>query len=138
MLRLGSPCRDGMHVEIDRWSHQHQTGETSLLARLPQGNRTEITLAVGVSTRLEPPLQFGVMEQEHLSCVVVDDERGAGEVTGQAGPDERIRMFVEKRQHLSSNGWKRRVCRRDLGSSLIEAESPTLAERFGLWMAVQR
>lgn len=83
MRGLSSPGGD--RVDIDVQGHRLGAARQNvelfdprLLAGLPEGNTERIGLTIGVSTRLQPSIELGVMQKEDVAVILRDDPRRTG------------------------------------------------------------
>ena len=102
MCGATDPRSEDVDVEIDRGSHDVQTGDARLLGRLAERDVTQIRLAVGVPAGLQPQARLGVQHQQQPLPVVVHHQGRAGEVSGLTGAQQRVRMFGREGQHLGA------------------------------------
>ena len=95
-VRAGVGRVDFVDVEVDRDRVDAQPVDPGLLGRLPERDRGQVGVAVGVAPGLEPAAQLAV-EQEHDPLGGVVDHQGrAGQVTGEARAVEGVVVGVHE------------------------------------------
>jgi putative hydrolase of the HAD superfamily len=101
MRGLSSPGGD--RVDIDVQGHRlgaagqnFELFDPRFLAGLPEGNSERIGLAIGVSTRLQPSIELGVMQEKDVAVIPRDDPGRAGHVPFETGSVETIRTTLDE------------------------------------------
>lgn len=95
-----------VNVDVDRRSHHRQIFEPGLFGGLSPGDPSEIGIAIGVTTRLEPTLQLGVEQQQARTSTRINDERRAGEMSRPTGSIRNIAVSVDQLEYPSADGVK--------------------------------
>ena len=87
---------DPMDVDVDRRVHDPKTTDAGLFRGLAQCDVGVICVAICMSTRLQPPLKFGV--EQHQTCLTagVHHESGTGQVARPAGTNGDVFMGVDE------------------------------------------
>jgi hypothetical protein len=70
-----------MDVYVHCWQQHDQPLDSSLFSCLTQGNGCQLMVSIGMATRLQPALQLGMKEQQHMRTCVVDNKSGTRQVT---------------------------------------------------------
>jgi hypothetical protein len=85
-----------MDVDIDRRVHDLESSDAGLFLGLAQCHVCEIRITVGMSTGLQPPLKFGVKQDQTCLTARVDDERGTGQVARPAGANRDVFVGIDE------------------------------------------
>jgi hypothetical protein len=76
--------RDGVNIQVeDATVSGLQMVQSGFFFRFTEGYFINIFVAIGVSSRLEPAIQFRVMNQQHELPRRIDNPGGAGDVARQ-------------------------------------------------------
>ncbi len=113
MLGLGSLCGNRVDVEVEERRGRPEPGQTGLLGHLAARRVGQVSiLGFHVSPRLEPSMQFRMIDQEHGPRVGTEDP-GAGREVTRVVPlaVERIARRGEQGEHPRPVGFLDRVGR---------------------------
>lgn len=92
----GKTGRDQVNVQVQWYQHsvrrwQLDLGKPRFLADFPQGHFRNGRFAISVPPRLEPAVEFGVMNEQTSLKIVRQDPGGTGDVPRSAGSFKTIR-----------------------------------------------
>lgn len=89
--------RDRVDVDIEDLAvDRHERRQPGFLDRFAQRHAQRIAVAVGMSARLQPAIEFAVMQQQHERPVARHDPRRSRHVTDEERSLERVVVRREK------------------------------------------
>jgi hypothetical protein len=81
MGRLGAACRDFMRIHIeDLFTHRAKGLKSGFLVRLAESDAQDVGVAIGMTSRLQPFVELGVMGKQDTRTALIDDPRRPGNV----------------------------------------------------------
>jgi hypothetical protein len=101
-VRRADARPEHVDVEVDRGPHDAQITDTCLFGRLAERDITEIRLAVGVTSWLQPQARLGVQHQQQPFAIVVHHQGRPREVSVLTCAQQCIRVLGREGEHLGS------------------------------------
>ncbi len=124
VLGFVGPSRNGMNIEIDRRLDDMKTIDAGFLGRLGECDPSKIGVSVCVAAGLKPTIQFHMMKYQRRPTARIHDCGRTGEVTAQAGSEQRVGMIGAEVQDLIPKpplGLVGHLDRFDLTKGVLEA-----------------
>lgn len=100
MRRFIAARRNVVPIEVEYRALDPQSAQTRFFLGLAQRHPRQVTIAIGVTTQLQPTIQFAVMRQKRPFAVAADQPGRTGEMPEGMTAFEYIRVRMQKTQKI--------------------------------------
>ncbi len=109
MFGLAGPSRNRVNIQVNRRLDDLQALNAGLLGCFGQRDLSKVGHTIGMSARLQPPVELDVMHDQRSVSARVDHRSRAGEVTCEAGSVKSVRMGFTEPENLIPIGGLRLI-----------------------------